>query len=180
MNREHTEILKIKVNDAGEVELNLIDRESGWTWAGTCSRISHPDLPNALDKLSWFVAESNDLLINRKVSDILKAKKKSYKEIASVLKNVDAQMIDDITVTGVSFKGNEENRAVVITGKRSFHHTGGALNSPLITLDSDTFGFEESMKEPLEKVIDEVMAYVFDLKGSLFGETEKEEVEKEA
>ncbi len=189
MKKEEFELHKVKVDDAGKVEVTYLrsisDGEVAYvdTHIISSPRICHPDLLNSLNELSWFIAESNELLIKRKTIEALKSAKKGSKEIESTLNKIDAKTMKSITVTGVSLQGDEENRSIVITGKRKIHHTGGALNSPKITLNGDSFKFEESLREPIDKVVDETYEYLFNLKssdGNLFADegTNPEDKEK--
>lgn len=163
MKKEHTEILKVKIDDAGQVDLQLLDRQSGWTWTGTCNRVCHQDLPDALQELKKVMAKSNELLIDSK---------------EKVAQQHNQRILDSITITGVSWKGDDENRAIVITGKRTVLHTGVAMNSPRISLNGDSFGFEGEALKPLAGIITEVQEYLFNMKGSLLEGSEEESEEE--
>jgi len=170
MNRDTTEILKVKIDDDWKVTLAMADRKEGWAckeWEGnrTCST----DLNTELNGLAEYLAKSNDM--------ILEMPKGAVKEVVKLINRLNKKTMESITVTGVAFKGKGDNVSIVITGKRKFLHTGGALNSPNIHLAGETFGFENALNPILDRIIEQVKLYVFDGKGGLF---EHEEKEKEA
>lgn len=173
MKRESTEILKVKIDDKGFVFLDMQDTVMGWKSPNYESRRPcHSDLTDAIAQLNKYVAESNGMII-----DIPEG---STKELVKFINKLNTKTRASVTATGVAIKGKGENVSVVITGKRSFLHTGGAMNSPNISLAGDTFGFESAIAPLLDAIIEEVKLYVFDGKGGLFGaKAEEEEPEKE-
>jgi hypothetical protein len=100
------------------------------------------------------------------------------KAMEPVLKLWDEEVYNSVTVTGISIQGSIEDGSCVITGNRSILHTGGALNSPKISFNGDSFGFESTLQNRVQVIINEVFAYVFENKSStpeLFGELEEED-----
>lgn len=80
-----------------------------------------------------------------------------------------AQVLQEISVTGVNLNGTEEDLRIVITGTIRAH-TGQkiAVNSPNIQLNNDFYGFEENIKEIVKQLKIECYRYYFDeIKGQL-------------
>lgn len=82
--------------------------------------------------------------------------------------------LEKIEVKGVSFSGKDDNFAVIISG---IYQVGNnqkvAINSPRIRTNDDVFGFEEELNNILNRIEEEVYAFLFENKQaqlSLFGE----------
>lgn len=142
----------------------------------TFDRIPHQDLFDIMKKLKRLLALSNDLFVHRKELN-LKSQDQINLEAAEIaLAKMDQIVIDSMSVSGFYLKGKEDNLSVVITGKHNTYHTAVAMNSPLIKLEGDAFGFEPEVKEVVDELIHEVKLYLFDCKcsgGDLFNNAEE-------
>lgn len=139
----------------------------------TSPRVPHPDLEKALKKLVPMLADANKLRVWRDDIKIMPKLRKVFdnKEGERVLELWDQHLMESIEVIGISLQGDLETGSVVITGKRC-----GALNSPKISFNGDTYGFETELKEACEKIIEEVYQYCFKNKSTtpeLFGDQEE-------
>lgn len=174
MKKEEFELKKIKIDPAGKVtvEYSRIVRDKEVVYADdvivTSPRLAHPDLEAALGALTTCLADANDLRIHRKDIKIMPKIAKALKDesVQAFLKILDKEVYDSVHVSGVSIQGTLEDGSCIITGKRDILHTGGALNSPKISFNGDSFGFENTVKNRVQVVINEAFAYVYENKST--------------
>lgn len=171
-----TAIYKIPDTSNGSATKDLIELES--------DRIPHTDLTGALKALEMFLADSNDLRVHRKDLGLKKGDKTKLEAAEVALLKMDEIIYQSVKVSGVAIKGDDENRSIVITGKHEVHHTAVAMNSPSISLNGESFGWEETLKPIIDNVIEEARLYVIERKSSQlqmdFDKQETEEVVLEA
>lgn len=181
MNRDAFELHKFKVDKNGRLEATYSimhtdgDTAHAEVYTMSSRRITHPDLRDALDELRYTVAEANDLMPYRHIK-CAPSKQQHLDKLAKEFNKLDAEVVDAITVTGLSLKGSIEGtndkRAVVITAKRDIkgkdreRHTAVAMNTPKIMLNADVFGFEDSLAQDIDKLTEEVYLYIVERKSN--------------
>lgn len=184
MNREDFELKKVKVEDTGKCEISFLKTISGGevafkeTHIVSSPRICHEDLQNALKELVTYLADINSLKPHRNLPKMSKKPLDAVEVLKQVFGQMDQDIHDSITVTGIALAGKDDAESLGITGKRRVHHTGVALNSPTIHKGGDSFGIESLIFEIVEKVKEEVFLYLTENKSSeatLFDEEEQVE-----
>ncbi len=184
MKVEDFELKKIKIDSGGKVSVSYkkVVRDGDVVYADdvemTSPRIAHPDLENAINGLRNLLADANELRVHRKEIKIMPKIKKAldHPEVQRYFELLDDEVYGSVHVSGVSIQGTIEEGSCVITGKRDILHTGGALNSPKISFNGDSFGFEDTLKNRVQVIIKEAFEYVFKNKSTtpeLFGEDEE-------
>lgn len=121
-----------------------------------------------MDELKSYLAESNSLLIKPEKSNLSPKRKEVLEsaDVKKVLELLNAETVDSIKITGIAIKGDDDKMGINITGVHKTEFQGMAMNSPLISLskDSDRFGFETTLIEIVNRIIEEARAYVIDRK----------------
>jgi hypothetical protein len=181
------DLKKVKIASDGKVEVcyNLPNedptRASKDEVVLISDRYPHPDLKNAINKLNVFLADANALRVHRNLPHIApkKMEKWNQKEVQDILEILDTQVYASVIPSGISLSGKDESLAVVITGKHEMHGTAGAMNSPRISVNGDTFGFEAAVFEQVYEIIEETRKYVIERKSAQL-ELEFSESEEEA
>jgi len=130
----------------------------------------HPDLTDQLDELKTIIARCyniNAIDYLRTSPNLDGVEKEAFEEVANLIDKMVLENMKKITVTGVSITGEKregsDNRAIVITAK--MHQANGsqiAMNSPRIKLNQEKFGFEDQLTTIIERLEDEVKAYLFE------------------
>lgn len=96
--------------------------------------------------------------------------------LALVFHYENPDIIEKIEITGLSFNGTKDKRGLVISGTiLSLNNRAMALNSESIKYSSTKYGFEDSLEEMEEKIVDEVYQFIFEGKKgqlSMFSDAE--------
>lgn len=172
MNKEDFQLKKVKVDDAGKCEISYLhtitEKEIAYsdTHIVSSPRICHQDLKNILKELVVYLADANSLKPHRALPKMSAKPQDAIKQLKQVFNQMDQEIHDSITVTGIALAGDEESESVVVTGKRRVHHTGVALNCPTMHKNGDSFGFESKVFEIVEKIKEEVFLYLTENKRS--------------
>lgn len=84
-----------------------------------------------------------------------------------------SKVLDNIEARGVSFSGQDDNIAVVITGLLTVGNgQKTAINTPRIKFNTETYGFEEELETIMNEIESEVYEFLFNGKKAqleLFG-----------
>lgn len=130
----------------------------------------HPDLTDQLEELKTILARCyniNTIDLLRTSPNLDQQEKEAFEIVASLIDKMALESMKKITVTGVNITGEKaegtDKRAIVITGK--LYQANGsqiAMNSPRIKMNQDQFGFEDQVATIIEKLEEEVRAYIFD------------------
>ena len=130
----------------------------------------HPDLTDQLEELKTILARCyniNTIDLLRTSPNLDQQEKEAFEIVASLIDKMALESMKKITVTGVNITGEKaegtDKRAIVITGK--LYQANGsqiAMNSPRIKMNQDKFGFEDQVATIIEKLEEEVRAYIFD------------------
>lgn len=164
---------KVKQEPNGKVKVNysLINADAGTTdeFEVKPDRMPHPDFFSALKKLDVFLCDSNSLRMHRtllaaKVAPSKKAKITGAGE--ELIELLDKEILATVQASGVVLFGSDDHRACVITGKHNTFNTAVAMNSPKISENGDTFGFETDLFKAIDELIQESHDYVIKHKSS--------------
>ena len=148
----------------------------------TYDRIPHPDLTAAMKGLSTYLADANNLCVHRDIA-IGASNKKKWEGVEKILKDIDKQVYDSMTVSGIAIKGDSENMSVTITGTHKTVTQAMAMNTPSMSLNGDTYGFEDGLKKAVEVLLIEAKAYIVDGKSAqlqMFDKNEGKEPKEKA
>lgn len=157
---------KIKLNADGGVSAKWeqIDKQGALTYIDqedkTSTKEPHPDLVSQIEILKPFLAKMWGYNYAVTVAE--------SKEFKGSAKNIDDmkraynEMLDSITVTGISVRGEGAKLAVLITGKRKIYKKiYQPMNSGLIKIEQKLYGFENDLEDIVPKIIEEVYEYLF-------------------
>lgn len=90
---------------------------------------------------------------------LLALQKKHKVEISGAIKGMEAL----VTVSKIHFKGKEDAKSIMITGKcDSVGKKAVAMNSPLIFLNTSTYGYEQDLEEMCANLKEQVYAYLYE------------------
>lgn len=120
-------------------------------------KIPHPDLLTAMKGARIFLAIPHHMCA---VTDLI-AKEGKAKAVAAEANEMQQEILENIDVHKLALSGNEENRAVVISGYVNYKSSGSAINSPRIQLKGDLLGNEVALEEAIEEITEEAYQYVF-------------------
>lgn len=146
----------------------------------TC--VPHEDLLNSVSKLKEYLLRSLKYYHFYEMAKQFSTTPKAKDEI----ENEFLDLLNDVTVTGVSISGQNDFKSVVITGKIKNQMNGkSALNSPRIVLNGDHLGYESHVEDYVEIIEAEAYKYIYEgKKGNLDlfdnQETPKEKAKAEA
>lgn len=168
------QLKSIKIASDGKVEISFITsngeegRASYDELVMISDRYPHPDLKEAIRKLNIPLADANGLRPYRELPHIAPGKLEKWdaKEVQSILETLDTQVYASVIPSGISLSGKDHSLAVVITGKHEVHGTAVAMNSPRIHVNGDTFGFESSVFEIVDEIIEEARKFVIERKSA--------------
>jgi len=139
-------------------------------WTVTSSENVHPDLINSVDELKEYLAKCfgmNSILVLANSKGLDTKESKAFKDVKKIIQNVHQEQMKKINMTGIAVSGQIENdkdkRSVIIKGTQLMDNKSKcALNSPRIKLNNNQFMFEGDVKDILDKIEEEVLAYLFD------------------
>lgn len=142
----------------------------------TCSRDVHPDLRALFEDLRSIVARVVGM-----TSFLTLLETDEFKKVPESVKTVAREyaigLLDRIDVRGVAWSGTEENAGVVVTAVlETPNGLKTCVNTPRIKLAQISFGFEEELEMIVDRIEEEVFAYLYKGKQaqlSLFGESEE-------
>lgn len=154
-----------------ENEASVLERKE------TCSRDVHPDLRALFDDLRSIVARVVGM-----TSFLTLLETDEFKKVPESVKNVAREyaigLLDRIDVRGVAWSGTEDNEGVVVTAVlETPNGLKTCVNTPRIKLAQISFGFEEELETIVDRIKEEVFAYLYKGKQaqlSLFGESEED------
>jgi hypothetical protein len=180
MKRENFILTRVKLVSGG-VEADYIDRENPNShMSETRQQNPHPDLKEAVNLLRTMVASATHLTALHDLEAFIKSEtgKKEYQGILAKCQSMQADILENIAVSGISIKGEDDKRAVVITSVLTCKGKKTALNTARILLNGDVYGKEEALSEDIDTIIEEVYLYLFEGKTSQLA-MEFQEVEGE-
>jgi hypothetical protein len=168
------DLKKIKINPEGKVEISYKSENSEEGRASYDEYVvisdifPHPDLRNAIKKLSIYLADANGLRAYRNLPHIPPAKieKWNQKEIQDILDVLDNHVYATVQASGIALSGKDHDLAVIITGKHETKTASVAMNSPRIRVTGDSFGFEASVFDVVDEVIEEARKFVEEKKSA--------------
>lgn len=100
---------------------------------------------------------------------LLALQKKHKFEISDSIKGIKSL----VTVSKIHLKGKEDNRGVIFSGKcDSIGKKAVAMNSPLIFLNTSTYGYEQDLEILCSDLKEQVFAYLYEGKFTKVFETE--------
>jgi hypothetical protein len=121
----------------------------------------HPDFLKTLEELKPMLAQASGL--TRVISAMKKLQgsesKVALEVLAGDLEQIEQEILADLTVTGISLSGQEDNEGVIITGVYDNGSAKLAKNSPRITFNRDIYGFEEDLQELCDTLVEETRKY---------------------
>ena len=165
---------KVKIGSDGKVEV-LYHEPDETKGAATknvilvsSDRVPHPDLTEAIKALTPFLTDCNSLRSHRQWEELKlnKSEKTAMAATEDIMLKLDEKVYKAVEPTGIDIKGDKDHTKVIITGK---HHTGNtavALNSPNISLNGDTWGFEQGIEDALGAIKEEARLFVIEKKSA--------------
>lgn len=120
----------------------------------------HPDLRKLFDSLKPIMARVYHLSFFRTLLETpeFKATKKQQEQAEKAF----TEVLDRLTVTGVSLSGKDENVGAVLTGTfTADSNQKMAINSHRIKFSDTRYGFEEDMERIIGEIETEVYAFLF-------------------
>jgi hypothetical protein len=177
MEKEKFNLTKVKLLPNGILaEYTITEEVKGemvtTDYSVTKNATPHPDLISALTELRCIVAQT--FRFNAVVEVVEDNAEHIKASLLQEVKDTFGEILDGIAIRGVSWSGTGSKQGVVLTAL--FDVGNGvktAINTPRLRLGSETYGFEEVLGKMLDRVTDEVFAFLFDGKQaqlSLFGE----------
>ena len=147
-------------NSTGSATKDVIER--------TSDRTPHPDLTAAIKTLTPFLTDSNALRPHRDwgTLKLTKPEIKKMNDLGPILDKLDEFVFSSVIPSGIAISGNDEHTAVVITGKHMTGNTAVAMNSPKISLNGDTWGFEQGIEDALETILEEARLFIVEKKSA--------------
>lgn len=174
MNEPKFDLKKIKINPDGKVEISY-KSENGEEGRASYDEIvvisdrwPHPDLREAIKKLNVFLADANGLRPYRNLPHIPpgKIEKWNQKEIQDILEVLDNHVYAGVEASGIALYGKDHDLGVIITGKHQTKTSAVAMNSPKLRVNGDSFGFEASVFDVVDEIVEEARKFVFDKKSA--------------
>lgn len=120
----------------------------------------HPDLQELFDNLRPVIGRVFHLISFKTLlaTPDFKATK-SQKDFGEEFSK---EILNNIEAKGISFSGQDDNIAVIITGSMTVGNgQKTAINTPSIKFNSETYGFEEDLEEIVGRIETEVYAFLF-------------------
>lgn len=149
----------------------------------------HPDFTKKLESLKPMLAQACGLTrVIHSMKNLTSSESKVALEVlAGDLEQIEQEILNDLTVTGIALSGQEDNEGVIITGMYNNGNTNIAKNTPRITFNRDTYGFEEELMSLCDELVEETRKYAVEGKSAQLtmefsktpGEEGEEEEEKE-
>jgi len=130
--------------------------------------VPHPDLKEKFEDLKTFFLRSLGLdpfpalfaLDKSETPGATIKERQAVKDIAKVLVKLQSEIQEKIEIRSVSISGTEEKPKIIISGVvETPNGKKAALNTPLIDTSRSTYGFEESLLERVEQLVEEVEKY---------------------
>jgi hypothetical protein len=179
---------KVKLTSEGKVEVIYHEPDHSMGAATknvitiTSDRTPHPDLTLAIKALTPYLADCNSLRSHRQLEGVKlnKSENTALTAVEEIFAKLDQKVFSAVIPTGIDIKGDEDNTRVIITGKHTTGNTAVALNSPNISLNGDTWGFEQGIADALEVIKEEVRAFVIEKKSAQLQMQFDQEAEKVA
>jgi hypothetical protein len=122
--------------------------------------IPHPDILKLSKTLRTYLIKAFSLDEGYEMAvKYLKGEQKNKAEEAMI------ELYNKVEVTGISIGGDKQLRGVVISGKiESTNKSKSAMNAPRIVFSSDKLGYEKDVEEIVNRIEEEVHAYLFENK----------------
>lgn len=186
------ELKKLKLMKGGGIEIKytLNDKDDHATHQEENLKKStkepHPDMKDALKELREFVASTHNMMPHKALSHLKATAKveESIKNLSAVFAEVENETLEKIKISGISLSGDENNRGVVIMAVNEFNKEKIALNTPLIRLAGDKWGWEVKLNDIVDSLINEASEFIFNGKAEQlemdFGSEDEKEKEPEA
>lgn len=123
----------------------------------------HPDLTDKLGKLKPILARIYHLTFFTELMGLNEFE--ATQEQEEIAMKLECEIMDKITVNGVTFSGSDKNRGIVISGSFTADtNQAMPINSHNLKFSSTRYGFEEEVERICEELKDEVYAYVYENK----------------
>ena len=124
------------------------------------SKEIHPDLKKLFDSLKPIMARIYNLSFFR---SLLKTPDfKATKKQKDLAEEAFSEIMNRITITGVSLSGKDDNVGVILTGTfTADSNQKMAINSHRMKFSDSRYGFEEEMEEIIGEIEREVYAFLF-------------------
>ena len=156
---------KVKLINGGGLELHFNDpivkgNETFGRTAVVKSTIdTHPDMKASLDamKPEFATVAGFTFIVNEMMSQ---PDFKATKDQSQYLEKLRVEIYQRIKINGISIKGTEEKPVIVILGDIKYPKSNATMAiNPKIELSKDEYGFEDDLKEKMQVVIDEAVAF---------------------
>jgi hypothetical protein len=108
-----------------------------------------------LKRLDVFLCDSNNLRFHRLLEGMKmeQRKRNMIAEAGDVFAILDKEILSTVQASGVVVFGSDDHRGCILTGKHRTHNTAVALNSPKISENGDTFGFETDLFAAVDALV---------------------------
>lgn len=176
-NRKNFKLSKAKLDKDGGITINYEVTESideqvySKKFMVESSVDVHPDLKKQFKDLRPIVARTYNFAM---ITTLLESKEfKGTKAQVEAGRKLYEQLLERITINGISLSGNDDNVGVVVSASYKVKNDQvTAINTPRIKFNTESFGFETELEEILEVIEEEVYLYLFERKKAqleLFG-----------
>lgn len=168
------ELKKIKVDSDGKVSIsyktdNQVEGSASYdTIEMESDRHPHPDLKEAINRLTPYLADANGLRPYRNLPHVPPKKLDRWNEphIQEILNALDTHVYASVIPSGITLSGNDHTLGVIITGKHEVHNTAVAMNSPRISINADVFGFEAEVFDIVDTIVEEARLFIEERKSA--------------
>lgn len=171
MNQNQFVLQKVKRSQSGGLEVVYQTEERDGSeifWdeqSKKCRKVQHQDLNNVLDRMKSHVARALNFSWIKIVmeSGSLKAtESKAFDQVEKIIEAGLKAAEDNIVVNGISLTGTDKKRQVIIMATMTTDNKKKvAINTPLILLGADIFGFESELSDDVEELMEETFLYLF-------------------
>lgn len=171
MNQNQFALQKVKRNPNGGlyVEFQVEERDGNeirWDdMKKGSSKIQHSDFNNVLDRMTSHVARCLNFSWIKTVmesSSLKTAEAKAFDQLEKIIEAGLKAAESNIVVNGITISGSDKKKQVIIMSTLT---TGNkkkvAINTPLILLEADIFGFEQELVDDVDELVEETFAYLF-------------------
>jgi hypothetical protein len=176
-NRNNFKLSKAKLDKDGGITINyevvesIDDQVYSKKFMVESSVDVHPDLKQLYKDLRPIVARTYNFGM---ITTLIESKEfKATKAQAEAGRKLYEQLLERITINGISLSGNDDNIGVVVSASYKVKNDQvTAINTPRIKFNTESFGFETELEGILEGVEEEVYLYLFEGKKAqleLFG-----------
>ena len=164
-------LISVKLLNDGGIKIHYKSEDSDGTSifiedsTSEITKVPHPDLVTKINAAVSYLARVwsqtvFQTIVNEKAFQATKPQKELAKKAVHAL-------IEQISVTGVALSGKNDNKGVIITGKKTADSgMVMAMNSHRIKFGIDSWGFEAELEDLCEIIEKEVYLYLYDGKAA--------------